>query len=177
MGSQRSPFIGFLRVWLCFSLLWVGLACGNASAQSGEVCGPAPAVKEALDQLPQQTLALTDWQFHEQSAAALQALLLQCPDDVFVQRAYIDFNADENPGLVAPFMKEHQLAFTVIPASNYVWQTLKVFGIPSNWIVDGQGVVRLKGLGYDATEKWVTGMKDAIAKVQSAAPPSNPPAK
>jgi len=37
--------------------------------------------------------------------------------------------------------------------------------------------VRLKGLGYDATEKWVTGMKDAIAKVQSAAPPSNPPAK
>jgi hypothetical protein len=38
-------------------------------------------------------------------------------------------------------------------------------------------VVRLKGLGYDATEKWVTGMKDAIAKVAAAAPPANPPAK
>jgi hypothetical protein len=74
-------------------------------------------------------------------------------------------------------MKEHQLAFTVIPAGNYVWQTLKVVGIPSNWIIDAEGVVRLKGLGYDATEKWVTGMKEAIAKVQSAAPPSNPPAK
>jgi len=84
---------------------------------------------------------------------------------------------DENPGLVAPFMKEHELAFTVIPAYSYVWQTLKVWGIPANWIVDAEGVVRLKGLGYDATEKWVTGMKDAIEKVQSAASPANPTAK
>jgi hypothetical protein len=53
------------------------------------VCSPAPAVKAALDQLPQQTPALTDWQFHEQSAAALQALLRQYPEDVFVQQAYI----------------------------------------------------------------------------------------
>lgn len=84
---------------------------------------------------------------------------------------------DENPGLIAPFLKEHQLAFSVIPAYSYVRQTLKVLGIPQNWIVDANGVVLLKGLGYDATEKWVTGMKEAIAKVQGAAPPSNPPAK
>ena len=90
---------------------------------------------------------------------------------------FISLNADENPGLIAPFMKEHQLAFAVIPASTYVWQTLKVLGIPSNWILDGEGVVRLKGLGYDASEKWVTGMKDAIAKVQSATPAAIPPAK
>jgi hypothetical protein len=89
MGTQKSSFIGLLKVWLCFSLLWVGLAPGNAWAQSANVCGPAPAVKAALDQLPQQTPALTDWQFHEQSAAALQALLRQYPEDVFVQRAYI----------------------------------------------------------------------------------------
>jgi hypothetical protein len=105
----------------------------------------------------------------------LQKLIDQYKDRTDVQ--FISFNADENPGLVAPFMKEHQLAFAVIPASNYVWQTLKLYGIPSNWIVDGQGVVRLKGLGYDATEKWVTGMKDAVAKVQSAAPSPSPPAK
>ena len=91
---------------------------------------------------------------------------------------FISFNADENPGLVAPFMKEHQLAFTVIPASNYVWQTLNLLGIPSNWIIDPQGVVRLKGLGYDASEKWVTGMKEAIEKVNpAAAPAANPAAK
>lgn len=89
METQKSSFIGLLKVWLCFSLLWVGLAPGHAWAQSANVCGPAPAVKAALDQLPQQTPALTDWQFHEQSAAALQALLRQYPEDVFVQRAYI----------------------------------------------------------------------------------------
>jgi hypothetical protein len=90
MGAQKSSFIGLLKVWLCFSLLWVGLTPGNAWAQSADVCGPAPAVKAALDQLPQQTPALRDWQFHEQHAAALQALLRQYPEEVFVQRAYIN---------------------------------------------------------------------------------------
>ncbi|MGD0127381.1 MAG: TlpA disulfide reductase family protein [Terriglobia bacterium] len=97
----------------------------------------------------------------------LQKLIDQYKNRSDVQ--FISFNADENPGLIAPFLKEHQLAFTVIPASSYVWQTLKLVGIPSNWIVDAEGVVRLKGLGYDATEKWVTGMKDAIEKVKPAA--------
>jgi hypothetical protein len=105
----------------------------------------------------------------------LQKLIDQYKNRSDVQ--FISFNLDENPGLIAPFLKEHQLAFTVIPAYNYVWETLKVWAIPANWIVDAGGVVRLKGLGYDATEKWVTGIKDAIAKVQSAASPANAPAK
>ena len=105
----------------------------------------------------------------------LQKLIDQYKNRSDVQ--FISFNADENPGLVAPFMKEHQLAFTVIPASTYVWQTLKVFGIPSNWIVDSEGVVRLKGLGYDPSEKWVTGMKGAIEKVQGATPAATPSGK
>ena len=86
---------------------------------------------------------------------------------------FITLNMDDNPGLIAPFLKEHQLAFVVIPAYSYVTETLKVMGIPQNWIVDGDGVVRLKGVGYDATEKWVTGMKDAIEKVKPAAPSGN----
>jgi hypothetical protein len=45
-----------------------------------------------------------------------------------------------------------------------VEDTLKVFGIPQNWIVDASGVIRLKGVGYDATEKWETGMTEAIEK-------------
>jgi hypothetical protein len=32
------------------------------------------------------------------------------------------------------------------------------------------GVVRLKGTGYDATEKWEASMQDAIEKVKPAAP-------
>jgi hypothetical protein len=88
MGTLRYSFRGLLKIGI-FLLLAVGWAPGSAWAQSADECGPAPAVKAALDELPQQTPALTDWQFHEQRAAALQALLRQYPEDVFVQRAYI----------------------------------------------------------------------------------------
>ena len=81
---------------------------------------------------------------------------------------------DENPGVIEPFLKEHQLAVTVIPAYSYVTETLKVMGIPQNWIVDSGGVIRLKGVGYDATEKWETGMRDAIEKVKPAASAASP---
>ena len=87
---------------------------------------------------------------------------------------FVSLNMDENPGLVQPFLKEHQLSFVVIPAESFVRETLKVQGIPQNWIVDANGVVRLKGVGYDATEKWVTGMKDAIEKVKLAAAATSP---
>jgi hypothetical protein len=75
---------------------------------------------------------------------------------------------DENPGLIAPYLKEHQLSLIVLPAYSYVNDTLKVFGIPQNWIVDSHGVVRLKGTGYDSTEKWELRMADAIERVTAA---------
>ena len=67
---------------------------------------------------------------------------------------FLTLNMDENPGLIAPFLTEHQLSLIVLPAYSYVTYTLKVFAIPQNWILDSQGVVRLKGIGYDSTEKW-----------------------
>ncbi len=79
---------------------------------------------------------------------------------------FITFNIDDNPGLVDPYMKEHQLSLIVLPAYAFVNDTLKVYGIPQNWIVDPQGVVRLKGIGYDSTEKWEIGMAEAIEKVR-----------
>lgn len=75
-------------------------------------------------------------------------------------------NMDDNPGLIEPFLAEKKLSMVVLPAYSYVEDTLKVNGIPQNWIVDPNGVVKLKGIGYDATEKWETGMADAIAKVK-----------
>ncbi len=77
---------------------------------------------------------------------------------------FITLNMDDNPGLIEPYMKEHQLSLIVLPAYSYVSDTLKVFGIPQNWIVDSHGVVRLKGTGYDSTEKWEMGMAEAIEK-------------
>jgi len=82
---------------------------------------------------------------------------------------FLTLNMDDNPGLIAPFLKEHSLSVTVIPAYSYITDTLKVFGIPQNWIVDPHGIVRLKGLGYDATEKWETSIMDAIEKSRTSA--------
>lgn len=102
----------------------------------------------------------------------MQKLMEQYKNRPDVQ--FITLNMDENPGMIEPFLKERQLSFTVLPAYSYVTETLKVQGIPQNWIVDANGVVRLKGIGYDATEKWETGMRDAIEKVKTAeAPPSS----
>ncbi len=85
---------------------------------------------------------------------------------------FLTLNMDQNPGLIAPFLGEHQLSLTVLPAYSYVNDTLKVYGIPQNWILDGKGIVRLKGTGYDSTEKWEAGMAEAIEKVQLKAEPT-----
>lgn len=87
---------------------------------------------------------------------------------------FLSLNMDENPGLIEPFMTEHKLTLTAIPAFSYVTQTLKVYGIPQNWIVDADGVIRLKGVGYDATEKWEKGMMEAIDKVSPGTPSPSP---
>jgi hypothetical protein len=79
---------------------------------------------------------------------------------------FLTLNMDENPGLIEPFLNDKKLVLTVLPAYSFVEDTLKVSGIPQNWIVDSSGVVRLKGVGYDATQKWETGMMDAIGKVR-----------
>jgi hypothetical protein len=90
--------------------LVISLTLGNARAQSTEVCGPAPAVQAALDQLPRHTPALTDWQFHQQRVAALEALLRQYPDDVFIQRAYINlmYSTSDKDKVIAEFKARHE---------------------------------------------------------------------
>jgi hypothetical protein len=94
----------------------------------------------------------------------LQKLIEQYKDRPEVQ--FVTLNMDENPGLIEPFLNEKKLVLTVLPAYTYVEDTLKVNGIPQNWIVDSTGVVKLKGIGYDATEKWERGMMEAIEKVK-----------
>jgi len=79
----------------------------------------------------------------------------------------ISMNMDDNPGLVEPFLKEHQLSLTVIPAFSYLTGTLNVNGIPQNWIVDTQGVVRQKSEGYGSAEDWIAEMESAIEDVRS----------
>jgi hypothetical protein len=75
---------------------------------------------------------------------------------------FLSLNTDDNPGLIEPFVREQKLTMTILPAYSYAVDTLKVYAIPENWIVAPDGVVRLKGVGYDATEKWETGIRSAI---------------
>ncbi len=98
----------------------------------------------------------------------MQKLIAQYKDRPDV--LFLSLNMDENPGLIAPFLTANKLSMTVLPAFTFVTQTLKVDGIPQNWIVDSNGVIKLKGVGYDSTEKWETGMKNAIDKVASSGP-------
>ncbi len=92
----------------------------------------------------------------------MQKLMEQYKNRPDVQ--FLTLNMDENPGLIEPFMNQHKLTLNVLPAFNYVETTLKVTGIPQNWVVDSSSVVRLKGIGYDSTEKWEKGMAEAIEK-------------
>jgi len=84
---QRSALV------CCFVILFDGGMLRQARAQERDVCTPSAAVQaglDALDVLPRQTPDDTEWGFHEKAQAAVKELLRQYPDDVFVQRRYID---------------------------------------------------------------------------------------
>jgi hypothetical protein len=109
MKNLRCFFIDGGSVGICFILLSAGLGAGRAWAQATNVCGPAPAVKAALDQLPRQTPAQPDWQFHQQYEAALHSLMRQYPDDVFVHRAYIRaMTGSDKDEAIAEYKARHE---------------------------------------------------------------------
>jgi thiol-disulfide isomerase/thioredoxin len=63
----------------------------------------------------------------------------------------VTFNMDENPGLVQPFLNEHQYEFPVLLAHSFVNSTLDRIGIPQNWIVDPKGKwATLTGFGFES---------------------------
>jgi hypothetical protein len=99
-----------LSCWLLAALLFSFIPA-RLRAQALDACGPAPAVKAALDQLPSdQSPAQTDWQFREQRQSAIQALLKQYPDDLFVQRTHIGSaeGPDERDKLIEEYKLRHQ---------------------------------------------------------------------
>jgi hypothetical protein len=110
MKTRKASHGGRTALALCLLALLVGSTSPKARGQSAAVCGPAPAVKLAIDGLPQQTPALADWQFHEQRAAAIQALLRQYPGDVFVQKAYISSMDDrsDKEKVIAEYKARHE---------------------------------------------------------------------
>ncbi len=83
----------------------------------------------------------------------------------------VTFNVDDNLGLVAPFVKEHNYSFPVIPAQFLVHRIVPSLGIPLVWIVDGGGTVRLERVGFGANEAdtWVDRAMEAIERARAGA--------
>ncbi|HTQ58369.1 MAG TPA: TlpA disulfide reductase family protein [Bryobacteraceae bacterium] len=98
-------------------------------------CGPCKAELPHLQQLYDQVKSRND----------LQILTL---------------SIDEDPGAVAPFMKEHAYTFPVLPAQSFVTGLLDAVYIPQNWILDTKGAWKWTGAPSVPDAQW----KEAVLK-------------
>ncbi len=118
------------RAWLFVCLAaacWLSLAPSGLWAQAYDACQAAPAVKAALDQLPSyQSADQTDWQYREKRLAGLEALLKQYPDDLFVQRAYINFMYGPDRDKVIEDYKTRHEQHPDAPQISYLYGTTLV---------------------------------------------------
>jgi hypothetical protein len=81
----------------------------------------------------------------------------------------VTFNVDDNLGLVAPFLKENGYTFPVLSARFLMDVLVPMLGIPLNWIVDADGIVRQESVGFGgASEKWVEQVTAALEKARPA---------
>ncbi len=75
--------------------------------------------------------------------------------------ALLTLNADRNPGLVEPLLREKGFTFPAVFAADYIDRLGDVNALPTNWIVDADGAVRMESQGFTSTsapgdaERWV----------------------
>ena len=86
----------------------------------------------------------------------------------------LTLNLDSNPALAEAFVRKNHLAIPVLMASTYARVDLHVFAVPDNWIVDAEGIVRLKQIHYSSSQKWEEWMSELIEKNRPAAATSPP---
>jgi hypothetical protein len=79
----------------------------------------------------------------------------------------VTFNIDDSIGLIAPFLKKNNYTFPVVPAEPLVNSLIPMLTIPTNWIVDTDGVVRLERIGFGADEKWADQAIETIEKARA----------
>lgn len=76
----------------------------------------------------------------------------------------LTLNYDEEIGLVGPFMKQNGFTFPVLFGQSYVDQVQPDMGIPQNWIVDADGILRTIHLGISTKEEFVEGAQSLLEK-------------
>lgn len=75
----------------------------------------------------------------------------------------ITLNADEDVGLIEPFMKEKGYTFPVLPARVYISKIVPSLSIPRNWIINVNTVIKLENTGYGPSDgDWTGHMKETI---------------
>src|SRR5205085_6176931 len=86
------------------------LILSHLPGQAAIQCDPAPQVKAALDALPEQTPAETNWEFHQKYQAAIRALRERYPGDPFVQREYISSinSRSDNDKVIGEYQSLHE---------------------------------------------------------------------
>jgi thiol-disulfide isomerase/thioredoxin len=84
----------------------------------------------------------------------------------------ITLNVDDNPGLIAPFLKEHHYTFPALPGSTVAGTLAPQLSIPRNWIVDAAGVWREERIGFTAADTWVKDMIGELDHIASTAAPA-----
>lgn len=97
--------------WLWTVMVLMGLIPPRLCAQALDACRPSPAVKAALDGLPPYPTPDQTWkEYRGQKLARLQALLAQFPNDVFVEKAWIDFRSDgpERGKMIEEYRARHE---------------------------------------------------------------------
>ena len=84
--------------------------------------------------------------------------------------AVLTLNADQNPGLVEPLLREKKYTFPTGFATDYLQSLGDVNAFPTNWIVDLSGAVRLESVGFGLADG--EGWLDEVLK-QLEQPPTN----
>jgi hypothetical protein len=110
---QRGILISFLLYLLALIFFTTS---PKARAQQWDTCTPSPEVKRALDAIPKQPPNQTDWEFHQKEIEVIQNLRKQHPDDIFVERRYVELMLD-HPAAHREIIAEYKNKFATTPNS------------------------------------------------------------
>jgi hypothetical protein len=76
----------------------------------------------------------------------------------------ITLNIDQDAALVEPFLKQNKYTFPVLLAKPFVDGFAGPIGIPTTWISDAGGSIRLEVLGFSGdSEEW---QQETLAQMQ-----------
>ena len=82
----------------------------------------------------------------------------------------LTFNVDSNPGLATAAMKEKSYTFPVVLAQEWASKAMDVEAIPTTWLVDAGGTIRLERSGFTPStgDTWVQDTWDRLRGLSAA---------